>query len=115
MDDEDPTPRRFHPPTPASTLLTQLQRNQTDPSSSLPLPRLRTGVRDIDDYLLLGGVQRGCIVGVSSGDGSGRGGTGGGGGGGEEGEGEGSLLALHLLARTLLERPHARAAVVDAT
>lgn len=112
----DSSAPRFHPPVPASTILSQLRKTQTDPSTGLKLPRLRTGVGDIDDYLLFGGVQRGCVVGVSSGYVvSGReGGRGYASGGDAEGD-TGRLSTLHVLARTLLERPHAQASVIDAT
>ncbi|OBT68433.1 hypothetical protein VE03_02869 [Pseudogymnoascus sp. 23342-1-I1] len=115
MDDHPSTPTHFHPPTPASTLLSQLRKTQTDPSTGLKLERLRTGVGDIDSHLLGGGIQRGCIVGISSGYGGGSG-RGGYASTGEEAAGDtGRLMALHMLARTLLERPGALASVVDAT
>ncbi|OBT90146.1 hypothetical protein VE02_00944 [Pseudogymnoascus sp. 03VT05] len=108
-----PTPTNFHPPVSASTLLSRLRRTQTDPSTNLPLPRLRTGVADIDSYLLAGGIQRGCVVGVSSGYGGSR----------REGytrpgdaEGDtGRLITLHILARSLLERPHSHVSIIDST
>ncbi|KFY82973.1 hypothetical protein V498_08366, partial [Pseudogymnoascus sp. VKM F-4517 (FW-2822)] len=111
--DDSSTPIRFHPPISASTLLSQLRRTQADPSTDLKLGRLSTGVEDIDSHLLGGGIQRGCIVGVSSGYG---------GGGerrcaspGDEADGDtGRLIALHVIARTLLERPDAGASVIDA-
>ncbi|OBT42333.1 hypothetical protein VE00_06502 [Pseudogymnoascus sp. WSF 3629] len=113
MSSSSSTPPNFHPPVSASTLLSRLRRAQTDPSTNLPLPRLRTGVGDIDSYLLAGGVQRGCVVGVSSGYGGSR----------REGytrpgdaEGDtGRLLTLHILTKSLLERPHSHASVIDAT
>ncbi|OBT79975.1 hypothetical protein VF21_01660 [Pseudogymnoascus sp. 05NY08] len=108
-----PTPTHFNPPVSASTLLSRLRRAQTDPSTNLPLPRLRTGVGDIDSYLLAGGIQRGCVVGVSSGYGGSR----------REGyarpgdaEGDtGRLITLHILAKSLLERPHSHASIIDST
>ncbi|KFY76414.1 hypothetical protein V499_03946, partial [Pseudogymnoascus sp. VKM F-103] len=118
MDDLTP-PRHFHPPVSASTLLARLRISQIDPATGLKLPRLRTGVRDVDEYLLAGGVQRGCVVGVSSGITSpnrrdGPGGRGYTSAGDEEGD-TGRLLTLHILARSLLERPHSHASIIDST
>ncbi|KFY45781.1 hypothetical protein V494_00768, partial [Pseudogymnoascus sp. VKM F-4513 (FW-928)] len=56
-------PPPFHPPVPASTLLSRLRKTRTDTATGHQLGRLKTGVRDVDEYLLAGGVQRGCIVG----------------------------------------------------
>ncbi|OBT93958.1 hypothetical protein VE01_08231 [Pseudogymnoascus verrucosus] len=116
MDDSTPL-RHFHPPVSASTLLARLRISQIDPATGLKLPRLRTGVRDVDEYLLGGGVQRGCVVGVSSGLTSPN-------RGGreypaaadaEEGGDTGRLVAMHILARSLLERPHSHASIIDST
>ncbi|OAF63292.1 hypothetical protein VC83_00042 [Pseudogymnoascus destructans] len=115
----DSTPRHFHPPTPASTLLARLRKTQIDPSTGLKLGRLKTGVEDVDEYLFGGGVQRGCVVGVSSGITSPNrreapGGRGYPSAGDAEGD-TGRLLTIHILARSLLERPHSHASVIDST
>ncbi|KFZ05263.1 hypothetical protein V501_08510 [Pseudogymnoascus sp. VKM F-4519 (FW-2642)] len=107
------SPQHFHPPVSASTLLSRLRKSQIDPGTGLKLSRLRTGVRDVDEYLLAGGVQRGCVVGVSSGYGGERRG-----GYMRPGDAEGDtgrLVAMHILARSLLERPHSHASIIDST
>jgi hypothetical protein len=104
-------PLPFRPPVPASTILSQLLALQTSPSRHPVSSKLTTGLAEIDSHVLRGGIPRGCVVGISSGVGAAD---------AEEavfleGLSAGRLVALHLLVRSLLERPGSRAAIVDST
>lgn len=94
----------FRPPVQASTLLSQLIRRRHS-------SRLTTGVAEIDNNVLLGGIPRGCVVGISSGFGA----VNVEGANSSEGLHPGRLLVLHLMVRALLVRPASKAAIVDST
>ncbi|RDW92568.1 hypothetical protein BP5796_01962 [Coleophoma crateriformis] len=57
--------------------------------------KARTGLKELDDYVLGGGVDRGVVLGISAGSGSG-------GSAGEDGTVEGRLISLHLLTSILI-------------
>lgn len=109
----------FREPVQASMLLGQLRQRQVDLPSGLEHRKLMTGLADVDDYLLQGGIQRGCVVGISSGGASAANGS------GRrrnpnaqetpEGLGAGRLIILHALVRALLDHPFSQASIIDST
>lgn len=115
---DEPVP--FQEPVQASVLLEQLRRRHTDPTTGLRRGRLKAGFSDIDEYLLLGGIQRGSVVGMSSGsDGRplSREGKLGHAIAGDVADGldAGRFITLHILAKELLECPFSHASVIDST
>lgn len=110
----------FREPVQASVLLEQLQHSQTESSSGLKYSRLQTGASDIDEYLLQGGIQRGCIVGLSSNGDGGQGSRVGRSGYMSAGDvagglNAGRLVTVHILAKELIDRSSSHASIIDAT
>ncbi|RDW80183.1 hypothetical protein BP6252_04821 [Coleophoma cylindrospora] len=66
--------------------------------------KARTGLKELDDYVLGGGVDRGVVLGISAGSGSG-------GSAGEDGTVEGRLISLHLLMSILITSVSSRSQI----
>lgn len=61
--DREPSPAFVLEPISAAVLATSETRRRDQAAA---LGRLRTGCDDVDDYVLLGGLERGSVVGVSA-------------------------------------------------